>query len=258
MLKLRTSDGCRQVTRKTRRHDDWEPDEGVLKRVETTDTDGRATAVRGVLQGAMALYLTRYLNVPPARIPGEDGERLDDLPTDAEMIRTALLDAFDRQQQVDLAARLVARHLTLGHSPKPLIATLAHAVRDVADGRRRSASDARQRATSGDRGKMTFAVATVRFSMVGVSCPAGIFVRNFILLIRASVRTSVILWTVGHLRRSPSTMDRENPDAILMVADALTILNRKRVYDYAAAKRLPAFYEYDFFVSDGGVDLLWR
>ena len=41
------------------------------------------------------------------------------------MIRTALLDAFDRQRQVDLAARLVARHLTLGHSPQTLIVTLA-------------------------------------------------------------------------------------------------------------------------------------
>jgi hypothetical protein len=42
------------------------------------------------------------------------------------MIRTALLDALDRQRQVELAARLVARHLTLGHSPQALIATLAH------------------------------------------------------------------------------------------------------------------------------------
>ena len=39
-----------------------------------------------------------------------------------------MLDAFDRQRQVDLSARLVARHLTLGHSPEPLIATLARAV----------------------------------------------------------------------------------------------------------------------------------
>jgi len=50
-----------------------------------------------------------------------------------------------------------------------------------------------------------------------------------------------------------TTMDREKPDAILMVADSLTVLNRKRVYDYAAAQRLPAFYEYDFFVRDGGL-----
>ena len=85
-------------------------------------------AVCAVLHGAMALYLTRYLNVPPARIPGENGEHLDDLPADADTILATLLDAFDRQRQVDLAARLVARHLTLGHSPEALIATLARAV----------------------------------------------------------------------------------------------------------------------------------
>jgi hypothetical protein len=66
--------------------------------------------------------------VPPAGIPGERGEHLDDLPAEAEAIRAALLDAFDRQRQVDIAARLVARHLTLGHPPQALIATLARAV----------------------------------------------------------------------------------------------------------------------------------
>ena len=100
----------------------------MLKRIGTADPDSYVTAVRGIFHGAMALYLTRYLNVPPACMPGEDGEQLDDLPADAEMIRAALLDAFDRQRQVDLAARLVARHLTLGHSPQTLIATLGRAV----------------------------------------------------------------------------------------------------------------------------------
>ena len=99
-----------------------------LKRIGTALTDEHVTAVRGVLHGAMALYLTRYLNVPPARIPGDDGEQLDDLPTDVMTIRTALLDAVDRQRQVDLAARLVARHLKLGHPPEALIATLARAL----------------------------------------------------------------------------------------------------------------------------------
>ena len=42
--------------------------------------------------------------------------------------RAGLLDAFDRQRQVDLAARLVARHLTLGHPPQMVIATLARAL----------------------------------------------------------------------------------------------------------------------------------
>ncbi|HEY6699857.1 MAG TPA: Rieske (2Fe-2S) protein [Pseudolabrys sp.] len=100
----------------------------MLKRIGTANIDGHGMAVRGVLHGAMALYLARYLNVPPARIPGEGGEQLDDRPADAEMIRAALLNAFDRQRQVDLAAGLVARHLTLGHSPQALIATLARAV----------------------------------------------------------------------------------------------------------------------------------
>jgi hypothetical protein len=119
-------------------HADWETAHHVftyanavdqmLKRIGTASPDGHSAAVRGVLHGAMALYLTRYLNVPPARIPGEGGEQLAELPADAEMIRATLLDAFDRQRQVDLAARLVARHLSLGHSPQPLIATLAHAL----------------------------------------------------------------------------------------------------------------------------------
>jgi putative tryptophan/tyrosine transport system substrate-binding protein len=50
-----------------------------------------------------------------------------------------------------------------------------------------------------------------------------------------------------------TTMDREKPDAILMVSDALTVLNRKRVFDYAATHRLPAIYESDSFVRDGGL-----
>jgi putative ABC transport system substrate-binding protein len=48
-------------------------------------------------------------------------------------------------------------------------------------------------------------------------------------------------------------MDKEPPDAILMVSDALTNLNRKRVFDYATAKRLPAIYEIDSLVRDGGL-----
>jgi len=48
-------------------------------------------------------------------------------------------------------------------------------------------------------------------------------------------------------------MDRDPPDAILMVSDSLTTLNRKRVFAYAAAKRLPAIYEYDALVLDGGL-----
>jgi putative ABC transport system substrate-binding protein len=48
-------------------------------------------------------------------------------------------------------------------------------------------------------------------------------------------------------------MDRDPPQAILMVADSLTVLNRKRVYDYAAAHHIPAMYEYTFLARDGGL-----
>ncbi|MGH7247145.1 MAG: ABC transporter substrate-binding protein [Pseudomonadota bacterium] len=50
-----------------------------------------------------------------------------------------------------------------------------------------------------------------------------------------------------------AAMDRDPPDAILMVSDVLTLLNRKRVYDYAAAHRLPAIYESDTYVRAGGL-----
>jgi putative ABC transport system substrate-binding protein len=50
-----------------------------------------------------------------------------------------------------------------------------------------------------------------------------------------------------------TAMNRERPDAILMVSDSLTLLNRKRVVDYAAERRIPAIYESDVIVRDGGL-----
>ena len=50
-----------------------------------------------------------------------------------------------------------------------------------------------------------------------------------------------------------AVMDHKPPDAILMVSDSLTMLNRKRVFDYAAAHRLPAIYEFDELVHEGGL-----
>ncbi len=90
--------------------------------------------VRGVFHGAMRLYLIRFLNVPPARLPGEGGDRLDDLPTDAALLREAFLTALDRQGSVREAGRIVARYLILGHPAGALIVTLARAVlREDAD-----------------------------------------------------------------------------------------------------------------------------
>jgi len=50
-----------------------------------------------------------------------------------------------------------------------------------------------------------------------------------------------------------SAMNRDAPDAIFMVSDPLTNLNRTKVFEYAAAHRLPGIYEYDFIVRGGGL-----
>jgi putative ABC transport system substrate-binding protein len=50
-----------------------------------------------------------------------------------------------------------------------------------------------------------------------------------------------------------AAMLRDRPDAVLMVTDALTVLNRRRVFDFAAAQKLPVIYEYDTLVRDGGL-----
>jgi putative ABC transport system substrate-binding protein len=48
-------------------------------------------------------------------------------------------------------------------------------------------------------------------------------------------------------------MTRERPDAILMVSDALTMLNRKRVLEFASTNRLPTIFETGALVRDGGL-----
>ena len=50
-----------------------------------------------------------------------------------------------------------------------------------------------------------------------------------------------------------AAMTRSPPDAILMVSDALTMLNRKRIIEFASANRLPAIYELSSLVRDGGL-----
>jgi putative ABC transport system substrate-binding protein len=48
-------------------------------------------------------------------------------------------------------------------------------------------------------------------------------------------------------------MTRDRPDAILMVNDALTNLNRKRVVEFAKIQRLPTIFENGATVRDGGL-----
>ena len=87
----------------------------------------RPELLRCVFHGAMQVYLIRFLNVPPARLPGEGDDKLDELPRDGAELGDAFLIALDRQGAVKTAARLITRYLMLGHPVEPLIATLARA-----------------------------------------------------------------------------------------------------------------------------------
>jgi hypothetical protein len=61
----------------------------------------------GGLQNVPTTLVGDFLRRPrPVR--RDDGEQLDDLPTDVAKYAPFLRDGFDRQRQVDLAARLVA------------------------------------------------------------------------------------------------------------------------------------------------------
>jgi nitrite reductase/ring-hydroxylating ferredoxin subunit len=89
--------------------------------------------VRGVLHGAMSVYMDRFLNLPPARLPGEGGS-LDGEPREPDVLRRRFLDLLDQREQVDAAARVVARYVRLRHPIPPLLGTLTRAVvREDAD-----------------------------------------------------------------------------------------------------------------------------
>ncbi len=89
--------------------------------------------VRGVFHGAMSVYLDRFLNIPPAALPGER-RSLDDEPRDAAELLKRFLDLLDQRHEVEAAARAVARYLRLEHPIGPLLDTLTlAAVREDAD-----------------------------------------------------------------------------------------------------------------------------
>ena len=115
-------------------HSDWETAHHVftyanaihqmVKRIGIADSDRYAEAACSILHGAMALYLARYLNVPPARIPGDSGDLLDDLPTDVEALRRR----STRRLRPAAAGRLRgASRGTPSHTRPPAARTYRHA-----------------------------------------------------------------------------------------------------------------------------------
>jgi nitrite reductase/ring-hydroxylating ferredoxin subunit len=82
--------------------------------------------VRGIFQGAMSVYMDRYLNVPPARLPSERRVHAP-LPDDSAQLRAAILDALDQRANVEPVADLVSHAVDCGMPEEVLIDTLAFA-----------------------------------------------------------------------------------------------------------------------------------
>ncbi|MFQ3319974.1 MAG: hypothetical protein ACI8UR_001806 [Natronomonas sp.] len=70
---------------------------------------------RACFDGAMSVYLDRFLNSPRAPVPDPDASNRD-----PEAVRSELLDAFDEQGQVNGAARLVVEYFEAGGAPADL------------------------------------------------------------------------------------------------------------------------------------------
>jgi nitrite reductase/ring-hydroxylating ferredoxin subunit len=81
---------------------------------------------RGLFHAAMKIYLDRFLNVPPARLPDE--EQPGAAPPVGAEAPAALLELLDREQQVTPAGRLVNACLRSGRDERPMLESLGRAV----------------------------------------------------------------------------------------------------------------------------------
>jgi nitrite reductase/ring-hydroxylating ferredoxin subunit len=73
--------------------------------------------LRGVVQGALRVYLDRFLNVPAARLPDDVTGDLGDLAA-----------CWDAQGEVDRAGAIVVGHLRAGGDRRRVVAALGHAL----------------------------------------------------------------------------------------------------------------------------------
>jgi hypothetical protein len=95
----------------------------VHQAVKCSPTPG---IVRGIFHAALSVYMDRFLNVPPARLP-DDGVAQSALPDKREVLLERLLTALDQQSNVDEAALITVRFLRTGHPLPALVDTLAMA-----------------------------------------------------------------------------------------------------------------------------------
>ena len=92
----------------------------LLKRSDTPDL------LRGVFHGAMRVYLDRFLNIPPARLPSQNGKASGNGASDG--ILEDYLDLLNNQQQVDEAGQMVYGYLASGGDVGKLFRTLAESL----------------------------------------------------------------------------------------------------------------------------------
>lgn len=97
-----------------------------LRRIDTQEL------LRGVFDGAMRVYLNRFLNVPPVPLPKP--RKMPNItnnkssPKDPEMLLKELLSLLDKQQQVNQAGQLVVDYLYNNGKPDWLLAAIGKAL----------------------------------------------------------------------------------------------------------------------------------
>ena len=92
----------------------------LIKRADSPDL------LRGVFHGAMRVYLDRFLNIPPARLPSGNGKVSSNGEGEAEL--DAFLSLLNNQQQVDKAGRIVYDYLAAGGDAGRLFRILSEAL----------------------------------------------------------------------------------------------------------------------------------
>ena len=85
----------------------------------------------------MRIYLNRFLNVPPARLPkqldrkennDDPDSNSDTLNYDVKTLLKELPEFLDKQQQINQSGQLVADYLYNGGNPSHLLATIGNAL----------------------------------------------------------------------------------------------------------------------------------
>lgn len=88
----------------------------LLKRTPSVDL------LRGVFHGALRVYLDRFLNIPPARLPKDNGKVVNGT------FQGEFLDLLNNQQQTDEAGQQVFDYLNSGNDPQQLFRILAESL----------------------------------------------------------------------------------------------------------------------------------